>query len=79
VLGDVRYHDVAKGFGCYGERVARLEDIGPAIGRALDSGLPGCIDVTVDLAVVATGTEAMLGDGSPTEIMVPYYENIPLD
>lgn len=79
VLGDVRYHEVAKGFGCYGERVARLEDIGPAIGRALDSGLPGCIDVTVDLDVVAPGTSAMLGDGSPTEIMVPYYENIPLD
>lgn len=79
VLGDVRYHEIAKAFGCYGERVERLEDIGPAIGRAVASGLPGCIDVTVDLDVVAPGTSAMLGDGSPTEIMVPYYENTPLD
>jgi acetolactate synthase-1/2/3 large subunit len=79
VLGDVRYHEVAKGFGCYGERVTSIEEIGPAIHRALASGLPGCIDVSVDVDVVAPGTSAMLGDGGPKEIMVPYYENIPLD
>lgn len=79
VLGDVRYHEVAKGFGLHGERVTRLEDVGPAIERAIASGGPACIDVTVDLDLVAPGTSAMLGDGSPKEIMVPYYENIPLD
>ena len=79
VLGDIRYHEVARGFGLYGERVTKLEEIGPAIGRALASGLPACIDVTVDLDLVAPGTSAMLGDGAANEIMVPYYENIPLD
>ncbi|MET0366241.1 MAG: thiamine pyrophosphate-binding protein [Sphingobium sp.] len=76
LLGDIKYHDIAKGFGCYGERVTTLEEIGPAIARAFASGLPGCIDVTVDPDVVLPMTAAMLGEPAPNEVMVPYYENI---
>ena len=75
LLGDVKYHEIAKGFGCYGERVTRIEEIGPAIGRAFASGQPGCIDVTVDADIVLPMTAAMLGEAAEDEVMVPYYEN----
>lgn len=75
VLGDIKYHEIAKGFGCYGERVTTLNEIGPAIARAFASGLPGCIDVTVDADIVLPMTAAMLGDAAEGEVMVPYYEN----
>lgn len=78
VLGDIKYHEIARGFGCYGERVDNLDEIGPAIARAFASGLPGCIDVTVDADVVLPMTAAMLGEPADNEVMVPYYENIQL-
>lgn len=77
-LGDVPYHNVAKAFGLHAERVTRLDEIGPAIARAIQSRGPACIDVTVDLDLVAPGTVAMLGDPDSDEIMIPYYENIPI-
>ena len=40
-----RYSDVAIALGGYGERVSRLEELRPALQRALDSGLPACVDV----------------------------------
>ena len=45
---DVRFDKIAEGFGCYGERVEREEDIGPAIARAFASGKPGVIHVPID-------------------------------
>ncbi|MFT3965722.1 MAG: thiamine pyrophosphate-binding protein [Sphingobium sp.] len=78
LLGDIKYHDIAKGFGCYGERVTELGEIGPAIARAFASGKPGCIDVTVDAELVLPMTAAMLGEPAENEVMVPYYENIQL-
>jgi acetolactate synthase-1/2/3 large subunit len=41
------YAKIAKGFGCYGERVEKPEDIKPAIQRAIDSKLPAVIDVNI--------------------------------
>ena len=38
------YAAIARGFGGYGERVESLEAVGPAIGRALASGLPAVLD-----------------------------------
>jgi thiamine pyrophosphate-dependent acetolactate synthase large subunit-like protein len=38
------YAAIARGFGCYGERVTRAEDVAPAIARALASGLPAVLD-----------------------------------
>lgn len=78
LLGDIKYHEIAQGFGCYGERVTTLDEIGPAIARAFASGKPGCIDVTVDADLVLPMTAAMLGEAAPGEVMVPYYENFAL-
>ena len=38
------YAAIARGFGCHGESVTQPEQIGPAIQRALASGLPAVID-----------------------------------
>lgn len=46
---DASYSDVAKGFGAYGERVQKPDQIGPALERAFASGKPAVIDVPVAL------------------------------
>lgn len=38
------YAAIARGFGCHGERVDALHEVGPAIARALASGLPAVLD-----------------------------------
>ena len=47
-FGPIDYAAVAKGFGCYGERVESVEEIRPAIERALNSGKPAVLDVIVE-------------------------------
>lgn len=44
----LRLDRIAEGYGAYGEYVDREEDIGPAIQRALASGLPAVIQVPID-------------------------------
>ncbi|WP_437773636.1 thiamine pyrophosphate-binding protein [Arthrobacter sp. KNU40] len=39
------YAAIARGFGCFGETVTVRSEIGPAIRRALESGLPAVLDV----------------------------------
>ncbi|MDR6820344.1 acetolactate synthase-1/2/3 large subunit [Neorhizobium sp. 2083] len=46
-LDGIDYADVARGFGCHGERVASVDEIGPALERAIASGLPAVIDCHV--------------------------------
>lgn len=41
------YAKIAKGFGCYSEKVEKPEDIKSAIQRAIDSKLPAVIDVAI--------------------------------
>lgn len=78
-LADSAYEQVAIAFGGYGERVERLEDVGPAIRRAFASGKPAAINIAVDAEVVHPLTLAMLGDLSATDsIVIPYYDNIPV-
>lgn len=78
-LADSDYELAAQAFGLYSERVTRLEDIGDAIGRAFASGRPACLNVEIDASVVHPLTTLMVGDVNATnEIVVPYYENIPL-
>ncbi|SCK25246.1 acetolactate synthase-1/2/3 large subunit [Variovorax sp. HW608] len=43
-LDETDYAAIARGFGCHGERVTALAEVGPAIRRALASGLPAVID-----------------------------------
>lgn len=38
------YAAIARGFGCHGETVERLDQLGPALARAQASGLPSVID-----------------------------------
>ena len=35
---------IARGFGCHGEVVTRVQDVAPAIERAIASGLPAVLD-----------------------------------
>ena len=49
-LRDANYHEVAEAFGCYGQRVTEIKDLGPAIKAAFGSGKPACINVSIDLA-----------------------------
>jgi thiamine pyrophosphate-dependent acetolactate synthase large subunit-like protein len=44
-LEETDYAEIARAFGCYGEKVEQLDNIGPAIQRALDSGLPAVLDI----------------------------------
>jgi thiamine pyrophosphate-dependent acetolactate synthase large subunit-like protein len=46
-LSETNYADIARGFGCYGERITDIAEIKPALKRALASGLPAVIDVEV--------------------------------
>ena len=43
----INYSEIAKGFGCYGEKIENPEDIKPAIQRAIDSKKPAVIDVDI--------------------------------
>jgi thiamine pyrophosphate-dependent acetolactate synthase large subunit-like protein len=41
------YAEIARGFGCHGEVVTQEEEIGPALERAIASGLPAVLDCRV--------------------------------
>jgi acetolactate synthase-1/2/3 large subunit len=41
------YAEMAKGFGCYGEKIDKPEDIKPALQRAIDSKKPAVIDIDI--------------------------------
>jgi acetolactate synthase-1/2/3 large subunit len=49
----VRYDLIAQGMGCFGEKVDSIDQLAPALQRAVDSGKPALIHVTVDPAVNA--------------------------
>jgi acetolactate synthase-1/2/3 large subunit len=52
-LPGVRYDSLAQALGGHGERVERLEDLVPALDRAIDSGVCSVIDVQTDPGVVS--------------------------
>ena len=49
--GQTRYDLIAQGMGCYGEKVDSLDQFAPALERAVASGKPALIHVTVDPAL----------------------------
>ena len=58
-LGWRSYEKVVAALGGYGERVERLDAVGPALERAFASGLPVCINVPTDPTPVFCGMTAM--------------------
>ncbi len=49
-----RYDRVAAALGGYGEFVQHPDELSPALERALDSGLPACINVAIEAAAAPT-------------------------
>ena len=49
-LGSVNFAEVGRGFGCYGERVTRLEELPAAFARARAADKPAVLDVPVRFA-----------------------------
>lgn len=45
---DIRYDEIARACGCWGERVEEPQDITPALERAVASGKPAVLDVVID-------------------------------
>lgn len=52
-LADTRYDQLAQALGGHGERVRSIEELRPALSRALDSGLPSVVDVETDPDVLS--------------------------
>jgi acetolactate synthase-1/2/3 large subunit len=78
-LAPTRYDLVAEGFGAFGQHVTEIDELGPAVTRALEAGRPAVINVATSAAVVNPITTQMLGDLTATDqIVIPYYDNIPL-
>jgi acetolactate synthase-1/2/3 large subunit len=83
-LGPTRYDLAAAGFGCHGEHVEHAADLPAALERAFESGLPACVNVMTDGAVIAPVTRSMVGatgdaggsEGGSGTIPIPYYENL---
>jgi len=77
-LNDTDYERVGIAFGGYGERVSNFEQVGPALQRSLDSGLPAVVNVEIAPEVVHPIMGYMVGPASASgETVIPYYENIP--
>ena len=75
-LNPTAYEIVAQGFGAHGELVERLEDLGPAVQRAFEAGVPAVVNVRVSLSVVHPITIAMHGEvQSEDGVVIPYYQN----
>jgi acetolactate synthase-1/2/3 large subunit len=74
------YARIAQGFGAHAERVTSYAELGPALKRAFAAQGPAVVEVLTDPDVVSPGLIAMLGTTDPAiaQIVVPYYENIPL-
>ena len=60
-LAPTRYDLAAAGFGAHPELVESIEELRPALQRALHSGRPACINVMTDPSVIAPVTKRFLG------------------
>ena len=63
-LGIRPYHEVVRALGGHGEFVDAPEEIRPAIQRAIDSGLPACVNIGVDPTLCSPLTQVMASLGS---------------
>jgi acetolactate synthase-1/2/3 large subunit len=53
ISSQMRYDLIAQGMGCFGEKVDAVEDLPGAFKRAVESGKPALIHVTIDQAINA--------------------------
>ena len=63
-LSDIRYDEVVRALGGYGEHVTSLAELPAALDRALASGVPACLDIPVALvgSSLAEGVVARRGE-----------------
>ncbi len=52
---NTHYEKIVEGFGGYGELVTHIDELRPAIQRAVASGKPGCVNVIVDAKIGPKG------------------------
>ncbi len=90
-LGMVHYERAAEGLGAYGELVERVDDVAPALKRALGCGRVACLNIVTDSEVIEPGTIAMYSASSARppkekpeekpgdETTLPYYGKRKLD
>lgn len=62
-LGVRPYHEVVRALGGHGEFVDSADELRGAIDRALESGLPSCVNVGIDPAIYSPMTQAMASFG----------------
>ncbi len=62
-LGVRPYHEMVRALGGYGEFVDSASELRGAIDRALESGLPACINVGIDSTIYSLVTQAMASFG----------------
>ncbi|MCC7365754.1 MAG: thiamine pyrophosphate-binding protein [Dehalococcoidia bacterium] len=78
-LRDTDYDRVAVAFGGYGERVKNFEEVAPAVQRSLDANLAAVVNLEIAPDVVhPLMVQMMAPPADPTDIVIPYYENIPV-
>lgn len=76
-LPEIRYDQIAASMGLHGERVTRLDDLGPALERARATGGPACVDVAVDPDVVHPMMDPLSAELPEGSLRIPYYEPVP--
>ena len=76
-LADTDYERVAQGFGAYGERVAKVGDIPAAVARAIESGLPALINLSVSAGPEPKTAAGMGKKAQGDSLALPYYEAVP--
>lgn len=82
VLGDSRYDQVAAGFGCHSEYIESVEEIGPAMRRAIESGRPACLNMVTNIDAVfgdTTGEKIKKAAKKDAEVAMPYYDDLKTD
>ncbi|MGE3287633.1 MAG: thiamine pyrophosphate-binding protein [Pseudonocardia sp.] len=79
-LTDTAFDRVAAGFGAFGVRVDRLDEVGPAVtaavAHATAHGCPAVVNLAVSGDVAHPVTAAMLGVVGTGGTVLPYYDNV---
>ena len=79
-LRPTRYDLAAAGFGAHAEHVERLEELRPALERALRSGRPACVNVLTEATEIAAVTRRFIGAaadgpvGATGKARIPYAD-----